>query len=156
MTSAAPCFSACSIAERVRKPPVTINGTLTSLRIALLARAAGLPDGALEVVTGAGAAGRALVESADMIFFTGGAQTGTAVAEACARRLIPVVLELGGKSAKIVCADADLERAAASAVWAGAGAACPGPGAAASTASAASPAGCGNAAARSSMRRRAA
>ena len=54
-----------------------------------------------------------------MIFFTGSAATGKQVAQAAAARLIPVVLELGGKSPMIVLADADLPRAAHAAVWSG-------------------------------------
>jgi succinate-semialdehyde dehydrogenase/glutarate-semialdehyde dehydrogenase len=80
-------------------------------------RDAGLPDGALEVVMGDGQTGAALVEAGvDKISFTGSVATGRKVAEACGRQLLPVTLELGGKDAMIVCADADLERAAAGAL----------------------------------------
>jgi acyl-CoA reductase-like NAD-dependent aldehyde dehydrogenase len=80
-------------------------------------REAGLPDGVLEVVMGDGQTGAALVESGvDKISFTGSVATGRKVAEACGRRLVPVTLELGGKDAMIVCADADLDRAAAGAL----------------------------------------
>ena len=54
-----------------------------------------------------------------MIFFTGSAATGKRVAQAAAVRLVPAVLELGGKSPMIVLADADLRRAAHAAVWSG-------------------------------------
>jgi succinate-semialdehyde dehydrogenase/glutarate-semialdehyde dehydrogenase len=81
-------------------------------------RAAGLPDGVLEVLLGDGETGSALVDSGvDKISFTGSVATGRKVAEACARRLIPCTLELGGKDPMIVCADADLERAANGAVY---------------------------------------
>ncbi|NQZ96495.1 MAG: aldehyde dehydrogenase family protein [Myxococcales bacterium] len=74
---------------------------------------AGLPDGVLQVLMGDGATGAALVESGvDKISFTGSVVTGRKVAEACGRQLIPCSLELGGKDAMIVCADADIERAA--------------------------------------------
>lgn len=74
---------------------------------------AGLPDGVLQVLMGDGETGAALVEAGvDKISFTGSVATGRKVAEACGRQLIPVTLELGGKDAMIVCADADLERAA--------------------------------------------
>ncbi len=75
---------------------------------------AGLPAGVLNVVTGAGDVGRALVEhpGCDMISFTGGTAAGRAIAEAAGRQLKPVVLELGGKSPNIVFADADLDAAA--------------------------------------------
>lgn len=71
----------------------------------------------LDVVTGCGAAGQAVVDEADMVMFTGSVRTGRAIAVRCAERLIPCSLELGGKDAMIVLADADLERAAGGAVW---------------------------------------
>jgi succinate-semialdehyde dehydrogenase/glutarate-semialdehyde dehydrogenase len=86
---------------------------------------AGFPDGLLHVVQGGGEVGAALVEpggesrACDKIIFTGSVATGRRVAEACARRLIPCVLELGGKDAMIVLADADLEAASSAAVWGG-------------------------------------
>ena len=92
---------------------------LTSLRVAEIARASGVPDGVFQVVAGRGDAGAALTATADMIFFTGSAATGKRVAQAAAVRLVPAVLELGGKSPMIVLADADLRRAAHAAVWSG-------------------------------------
>jgi succinate-semialdehyde dehydrogenase/glutarate-semialdehyde dehydrogenase len=78
---------------------------------------AGLPDGVLQVVMGDGATGASLVEAGvDKVSFTGSVATGRKVAEACGRQLLPVTLELGGKDAMIVCADADLDRAAAGAL----------------------------------------
>jgi aldehyde dehydrogenase (NAD+)/betaine-aldehyde dehydrogenase len=67
----------------------------------------------LQVATGAGEVGAALVAhpGVDHVTFVGSAATGAAVAEACARRLVPIELELGGKSPNVVFADADLERA---------------------------------------------
>ena len=73
--------------------------------------------GVLECLTGAGGTGAALVEEADFIQFTGSARTGRKIAQRAAERLIPYSLELGGKDAMIVLADADLERAANAAVW---------------------------------------
>jgi acyl-CoA reductase-like NAD-dependent aldehyde dehydrogenase len=92
---------------------------LTSLRVGELWRQQGMPDGVLEVVAGRGDAGAALTAAADMIFFTGSQAVGKQVAATAAARLIPAVLELGGKSAMIVLADADLPRAAQAAVWSG-------------------------------------
>jgi acyl-CoA reductase-like NAD-dependent aldehyde dehydrogenase len=92
---------------------------LTSLRVAALAREAGLPENVFQVVAGRGDAGAALTAAADMIFFTGSASTGKQVAQAAAARLVPAVLELGGKSPMIVLADADLPRAAHAAVFSG-------------------------------------
>jgi acyl-CoA reductase-like NAD-dependent aldehyde dehydrogenase len=81
-------------------------------------RAAGLPEGVLQCLPGDGETGRALVEAGcDKISFTGSVATGRRVAEACGRQLIPCTLELGGKDPMVVCADADLERAAAGAVY---------------------------------------
>ncbi len=78
---------------------------------------AGLPEGTIQVLMGDGQTGAALVEAGcDKISFTGSVATGRKVAEACGRQLIPCTLELGGKDAMVVCADADLDRAAAGAV----------------------------------------
>jgi acyl-CoA reductase-like NAD-dependent aldehyde dehydrogenase len=73
----------------------------------------------LECLTGAGGTGSALVDEADFIQFTGSTRTGRRIAQRAAERLIPYSLELGGKDAMIVLADADLERAANAAVWGG-------------------------------------
>jgi len=81
---------------------------------------AGLPEGVLTLLTGDGETGAALVEAGvDKISFTGSVATGRRVAVACAERLIPCTLELGGKDAMIVCADADLDAAAGGAVAGG-------------------------------------
>jgi len=83
-----------------------------------LFRSAGLPDGLMQCVTGDGETGAALVEAGvDKISFTGSVRTGRKVAEACGRQLIPCTLELGGKDPMVVCADADLDRAASGAVY---------------------------------------
>ncbi|MEX0767331.1 MAG: aldehyde dehydrogenase family protein [Microthrixaceae bacterium] len=72
----------------------------------------------LQVVTGGGATGEALVRSGvDKICFTGSVSTGKRVMAAAADNLTPVLLELGGKDPMIVCADADLGRASKGAVW---------------------------------------
>lgn len=89
---------------------------LTAIRLGELALEAGLPEGLFEVVTGSGSVvGQRLVEHPDVrkVVFTGSTEVGVEVAAGCARALKPVTLELGGKSANIVFADADLERAAA-------------------------------------------
>jgi RHH-type proline utilization regulon transcriptional repressor/proline dehydrogenase/delta 1-pyrroline-5-carboxylate dehydrogenase len=71
-----------------------------------------LPEGVLQVVTGDGSTGAALVEAGpDKVMFTGSTATGRRVAEAAARRLMPVVLELGGNAGVIVDEDADLDEA---------------------------------------------
>lgn len=91
---------------------------LTAMRLGELAREAGLADGLFEVVTGSGSVvGQRFVSHPDVrkVVFTGSTEVGTDVAAGCARALKPVTLELGGKSANIVFADADLAQAAASA-----------------------------------------
>tara|TARA_R110000823_G_scaffold295738_2_gene415542 strand:- start:25594 stop:27135 length:1542 start_codon:yes stop_codon:yes gene_type:complete len=82
-------------------------------------REAGLPEGVLQVLLGDGETGAAIVNGGvDKVSFTGSVATGRKVAEACASQLIPCTLELGGNDAMIVCADADLDRAADGA-WVG-------------------------------------
>ena len=91
---------------------------LTAMRLGELALEAGLPEGLFQVVTGSGSVvGQRFVSHPDVrkVVFTGSTEVGTDVAAGCARMLKPVTLELGGKSANIVFADADLEKAAASA-----------------------------------------
>src|SRR5215831_9728327 len=81
-------------------------------------RDAGFPQDLVVVVQGGGEVGQALIEaSPDKLLFTGSVATGRRVAEACAKRLIPTVLELGGKDAMIVLADGDLQVASSAAVW---------------------------------------
>ena len=66
----------------------------------------------LQVLVGPAATAKALIEEVDQVLFTGSVANGRQVAQACARRLIPCTLELGGLAPLIVLADADLERAA--------------------------------------------
>lgn len=93
------------------------------LALAELAAEAGLPSWAFSVVTGGGEIGQVLTESplVDAICFTGGISTGIAVAQAAARTLKRVILELGGKTPFAVFADADLDRALDVALSAGFG-----------------------------------
>ena len=91
---------------------------LTALKIADVFKQAQLPDGLLAIVTGDGATGATLVEAGvNKIMFTGSVNTGKRVAEAAAKHLTPVVLELGGKDPMIVFEDANLENAARAAIW---------------------------------------
>jgi acyl-CoA reductase-like NAD-dependent aldehyde dehydrogenase len=79
---------------------------------------AGFPRDLVTILQGGGEVGQALIEARpDKVFFTGSVFTGRHVAEACAPLLIPSVLELGGKDAMLVLADADLELASSAAVW---------------------------------------
>ncbi|MEO6587979.1 MAG: aldehyde dehydrogenase family protein [Pyrinomonadaceae bacterium] len=91
---------------------------LIGLKIGEIFKKAGTPENVVQIVTGTGETGAALVESApDKIIFTGSVATGKKIAEAAAKNLTSVVLELGGKDPMIVFADANLELAAEGAVW---------------------------------------
>jgi succinate-semialdehyde dehydrogenase/glutarate-semialdehyde dehydrogenase len=90
----------------------------SSLELARLLREAGLDPDLLQVVTGEGPAGSALLQSSiDKLIFTGSVATGKRVAQAAAARLLPVVLELGGKDPMVVLEDADVNVASSAAVW---------------------------------------
>jgi betaine-aldehyde dehydrogenase len=91
---------------------------LTALRFADIALEAGIPEGVVNVVAGPGSVcGQRLVEHPDVakIAFTGSTEVGRSIAAAAAQTIKRVTLELGGKSANVVFADADLEAAAAAA-----------------------------------------
>jgi aldehyde dehydrogenase (NAD+) len=91
---------------------------LTALRLAELALAAGIPEGVFQVVPGTGPeAGEHLVTHplVRKVVFTGSTSVGQRIMRLCATQVKPLTLELGGKNANIVFADADLEKAAASA-----------------------------------------
>jgi acyl-CoA reductase-like NAD-dependent aldehyde dehydrogenase len=91
---------------------------LTALELEVLALGAGFPEGVLNVVAGPGSVcGRRLVEHPDVakIAFTGSTEVGRGIAAGAAQTIKRVTLELGGKSANVVFADADLEAAAAAA-----------------------------------------
>jgi acyl-CoA reductase-like NAD-dependent aldehyde dehydrogenase len=91
---------------------------LTALELEKIALEAGLPEGVVNVVAGPGSVcGRRLVEHPDVakIAFTGSTEVGRGIAAGAAETIKRVTLELGGKSANVVFADADLERAAAAA-----------------------------------------
>jgi len=103
---------------------------LSALRLAELALEAGLPDGVFEVVVGPGSVcGRRLCEHPDVakVAFTGSTEVGRGIAATAAQTIKRVTLELGGKSANVVFADADVEaaaRAAPMAVYGNAGQDC--------------------------------
>lgn len=111
----------------VLKPAETTS--VVSLVLGKCCMAGGLPKGLLSVLPGAAEVGKALVEDPDVgcISFTGGTATGQRIAQGAADRLIPVILELGGKSPHIVFADADLPAAArsvATGIFGGTGQSC--------------------------------
>lgn len=110
----APALAAgCTV---VIKP--SVMAPLTTLALADIIEEAGFPPGVINIVTGGREAGVALTTDARVgrISFTGSVETGKAIARAAADALVPVTLELGGKSANIVFDDADLERAVPGAV----------------------------------------
>jgi succinate-semialdehyde dehydrogenase/glutarate-semialdehyde dehydrogenase len=89
-------------------------------RIARVCARAGLPEGLVRILDGGAEAGIELARSpVDKLLFTGSPAVGRAVAQACVAREVEVTVELGGKDAMIVLADANVERAAAAALWAG-------------------------------------
>ncbi len=91
---------------------------LVALELASLLHAAGVPQDVFQVVIGDGATGAALIDSPiQKLIFTGSVATGKRIAVAAAARLLPVVLELGGKDPMIVLEDADVDVASSAAVW---------------------------------------
>ena len=109
---------ALAVGNAVVAKPSEFTSTST-LHLARLATDAGLPDGLFNVVTGTGPeAGTPLVShpAVRRIAFTGSVVTGRLLAGIAAERLVPMTVELGGKSPIVVFADADLDRAVAAAV----------------------------------------
>lgn len=91
---------------------------LVGKKIEEMFAAAGLPQGVFRHIPGNAATGSALVESRiDKLLFTGSVAAGKAIMSSCAKNLTPLVLELGGKDAMIVRADAELDQATSGAVW---------------------------------------
>jgi succinate-semialdehyde dehydrogenase/glutarate-semialdehyde dehydrogenase len=89
-----------------------------ALELQSLLHAAGVPKDVFRVMVGDGATGAALVHSQiDKLVFTGSVATGKRIAAAAAERLLPVVLELGGKDPMLVLEDADVDVASSAAVW---------------------------------------
>jgi acyl-CoA reductase-like NAD-dependent aldehyde dehydrogenase len=110
------CIPAMMAGNSVILKPSEVT-PLSSLLMAEMMRESGLPDGVFQVATGDGSTGAALIEHVDCLMFTGSTRTGRAVMRAAADQLIPCYLELGGKDPMIVCADANLDRAANAAAY---------------------------------------
>ena len=92
--------------------------SLTALELASLLHEAGVPKDVFQVIVGDGTGGSALVNAEiDKLVFTGSVATGKRIAQAAAARLLPVVLELGGKDPMLVLDDADVDVASSGAVW---------------------------------------
>src|SRR3954447_15330559 len=97
-----------------------VRAALAGERILRVLTRAGLPEGLVRIVHGGPDTGIALAESsAQKILFTGSPAVGRVVARACVSREVEVAVELGGKDAMLVLADAHLPRAVAGALWAG-------------------------------------
>jgi acyl-CoA reductase-like NAD-dependent aldehyde dehydrogenase len=92
---------------------------LTGLMLGDMARRAGFPPGVVNTVALPGSAADVVLDHPDVVkvLFTGSVDIGRHVARRCADRLVPVQLELGGKDAAVVAADADIERTARGVVW---------------------------------------
>jgi acyl-CoA reductase-like NAD-dependent aldehyde dehydrogenase len=91
---------------------------LIALELQRLLRQAGVPDDIFQVLPGEGETGAALVKSEiDKLVFTGSVATGRRIAEIAGERLLPVLLELGGKDPMLVLEDADVDVASSGAVW---------------------------------------
>jgi succinate-semialdehyde dehydrogenase/glutarate-semialdehyde dehydrogenase len=92
--------------------------SLCALELSSLFKRAGLPEDVFQIITGDGATGVALVKApVDKLVFTGSVPTGKKIAQAAALRLLPVVLELGGKDPMLVLHDANIDVASSGAVW---------------------------------------
>ncbi len=92
--------------------------SLVALELAALFHSAGVPKDVFQVVVGDGSSGAALLNSGiDKLVFTGSVATGKHIAQAAAARLLPVILELGGKDPMLVLEDADIDLASSGAVW---------------------------------------
>jgi acyl-CoA reductase-like NAD-dependent aldehyde dehydrogenase len=110
------CIPAMMAGNTVILKPSEVT-PLSSLLMADMLRECGLPENVFQVATGDGKTGAALIANVDCVMFTGSSRTGKAVMKAAAEALVPCYLELGGKDPMIVCADANLERAANAAAF---------------------------------------
>ena len=111
------CIPAMMAGNTVILKPSEVT-PLSALLMVEMMRECGLPEGVFQVATGDGSTGAALIAQVDCVMFTGSTRTGRMVMKAAADALVPCYLELGGKDPMIVCADANVERAAnAAAYW---------------------------------------
>jgi acyl-CoA reductase-like NAD-dependent aldehyde dehydrogenase len=110
------CIPALMAGNSVILKPSEVT-PLSSVLMADMMRDCGLPEDVFQVATGDGGTGAGLIGQVDCVMFTGSSRTGKAVMRAAADALVPCYLELGGKDPMIVCADADIERAANAAAF---------------------------------------
>lgn len=112
-----PALSALLAGNAVILKPSEVTSELDGYLEKLFAEA-GFPAGLVQIVSGDGEVGAALVQGdPDLIFFTGSVATGRKIQQAAANKLIPTILELGGKDPLIILEDAPLERAVQGALW---------------------------------------
>jgi acyl-CoA reductase-like NAD-dependent aldehyde dehydrogenase len=110
------CIPALAAGNSVILKPSEVT-PLSSMLMEEMMGDCGLLDGVFKVATGDGSTGAALIGAVDCVMFTGSERTGKAVMRAAADRLIPCYLELGGKDPMVVCADANIDRAANAAAF---------------------------------------
>jgi acyl-CoA reductase-like NAD-dependent aldehyde dehydrogenase len=110
------CIPALMAGNSVILKPSEVTPLSSLLMVEMFAEC-GMPEHVFQVATGDGSTGAALTAVVDCIMFTGSTRTGRLVAKAAAEALIPCHLELGGKDPMIVCADADVEKAAMAAAY---------------------------------------
>jgi acyl-CoA reductase-like NAD-dependent aldehyde dehydrogenase len=110
------CIPALMAGNSVILKPSEVT-PLSSLLMAEMLHECGLPDGVFQVATGDGSTGAALIANVDCVMFTGSTKTGKVVMKAAADALVACYLELGGKDPMIVCADANIDRAANAAAF---------------------------------------
>ncbi len=110
------CIPALAAGNSVILKPSEVT-PMSSLLMAEMMRECGLPEDVFQVATGDGSTGQAVIANVDCVMFTGSSRTGKSVMKAAADVLIPCYLELGGKDPMIVCADANIERAANAAAF---------------------------------------
>src|SRR5215217_894256 len=111
------CIPALAAGNATVLKPATLTPTTSLLMLECL-RECGLPEDVHQVAIGEGSSvGNALIDAVDFVIFTGSTEIGIKVGQRAAGTLTPVGLELGGKDPMIVCADANLERAANAAVF---------------------------------------
>ncbi len=110
------CIPALMAGNSVILKPSEVT-PLSSLVLVEMLRECGLPEGVFAVATGDGTTGAALIGMVDCVMFTGSTRSGKAVLKEAAEAMVPCYLELGGKDPMIVCADANLDRAANAAAF---------------------------------------
>jgi acyl-CoA reductase-like NAD-dependent aldehyde dehydrogenase len=110
------CVPALMAGNSVVMKPSEVTPLTAVLTIEMM-REAGIPTDVLQLATGLGDTAQALIDEVDFIMFTGSTATGKKVMERASKTLTPVSLELGGKDPMIVCADADVDRAANAAAY---------------------------------------